>query len=69
MSDYWTERVPEQLITSAPLRAASGSLIAGVISGYMSHVPHNMATMKLLDPSKSYWTHFRQFANRYAAYL
>jgi hypothetical protein len=28
----------------------AGSLVAGVCAGYLSHVPHNMSTMKLLAP-------------------
>lgn len=32
----------------------SGSLAAGVVSGYLSHVPHNMSTYKLLEPHRHY---------------
>lgn len=64
MSDYWTERIPDTMVKSTPVKAAAGSLIAGVISGYFSHVPHNLATMKLMDPTKSYGTLFGEFAKR-----
>ena len=33
---------------------AAGSLTAGVVAGYFSHIPHNMSTYKLLEPHKSY---------------
>ena len=31
-----------------------GSLAAGVACGYLSHIPHNLSTLKLLQPSLSY---------------
>ena len=37
--------------------AAAGSLSAGIACGYLSHVPHNLSTLKLLQPSKSYAQH------------
>lgn len=40
------------------MRNVLGSLMAGVCSGYLSHIPHNLATLKLMEPSKSYWDHF-----------
>ena len=39
------------------MRNALGSITAGVIAGYFSHVPHNLSTMKLLQPNVSYSTH------------
>jgi hypothetical protein len=32
---------------------------AGVLSGYLSHVPHNLSTLKLLRPSESYGILFK----------
>jgi Flp pilus assembly protein TadB len=64
MSDYCSERIPEKMIPSSALRAAGGSLIAGAVSGYFSHVPHNLATMKLMNPSRTYGQLFREFAAR-----
>eukprot|EP00048_Salpingoeca_helianthica_P016958 m.235034 g.235034 ORF g.235034 m.235034 type:complete len:422 (-) comp19867_c0_seq1:138-1403(-) len=64
MSDYWSERIPEKMVPSSALRAAGGSLLAGVVSGYLSHVPHNLATMKLMSPTRSYGQLFREFAAR-----
>lgn len=58
LSDFceerWTSRVESDWIANA-----LGSMTAGMISGYISHVPHNLATMKLLYPDKSYLTHFK----------
>jgi len=57
MSDYWEERIPHSVIESEALRNAAGSMIAGVCSGYLSHIPHNLSTLKLMTPSKTYWQH------------
>jgi len=57
LSDYCEERV-SQTTKNPTIRNAAGSLIAGVLSGYVSHVPHNLSTLKLLNPSKSYLEHF-----------
>ena len=37
---------------------------AGVVSGYLSHVPHNMSTYKLMEPNKSYGQLFRMFVDK-----
>ncbi|KAG9408070.1 hypothetical protein AC1031_021305 [Aphanomyces cochlioides] len=56
LSDYFEERVP--LDESQPiLKNAIGSLFAGVVAGYFSHVPHNLSTLKLMNPQKSYARH------------
>ena len=57
LSDYCEERVPNA-ITNEVLKNAIGSMFAGVISGYVSHVPHNLSTLKLLYPTKTYKEHF-----------
>jgi hypothetical protein len=57
MSDYWEERIPHSLVEAEALRNALGSLVAGVCSGYLSHIPHNLSTLKLMTPSKSYLDH------------
>ncbi|RLN27386.1 hypothetical protein BBJ28_00025288, partial [Nothophytophthora sp. Chile5] len=41
-----------------------GSMVAGVVSGYLSHVPHNLSTMKLMNPQKSYAAHMDDFIRR-----
>eukprot|EP01089_Gocevia_fonbrunei_P020256 TRINITY_DN7494_c0_g1_i1.p1 TRINITY_DN7494_c0_g1~~TRINITY_DN7494_c0_g1_i1.p1 ORF type:complete len:368 (+),score=28.27 TRINITY_DN7494_c0_g1_i1:109-1212(+) len=56
LSDYCEERIP--FITHSVLRNAFGSMIAGCIAGYLSHVPHNLSTLKLMYPNKSYSEHF-----------
>lgn len=38
---------------NAFLRTAAGSMMAGVMAGYLSHIPHNVSTMKLLQVSQS----------------
>jgi len=41
-------------IENAALCNMAASLTAGVVSGYLSHVPHNMSTLKLMKPKESY---------------
>uniref|UniRef100_A0A7S0E1Q6 Cyclic nucleotide-binding domain-containing protein n=1 Tax=Hanusia phi TaxID=3032 RepID=A0A7S0E1Q6_9CRYP len=57
MSDYWEERIPQSIVQSEALRTAFGSMISGVLSGYLSHIPHNLSTLKLMTPSKTYMQH------------
>eukprot|EP00759_Apiculatamorpha_spiralis_P027603 PhF_6_TR30389/c0_g1_i2/m.44550 len=63
LSDFCEDRMT--FIENKAARNAAGSLTAGVCSGYLSHVPHNLSTMKMLDPSKTYMQHFHAFANNY----
>jgi CRP-like cAMP-binding protein len=63
LSDYCEERVPA-VIENPALRNAAGSLSAGVMSGYMSHVVHNMSTLKLMNPNKTYMTHFKEYVKK-----
>lgn len=59
MSDYFEERFG---VTESPaMNNAIGSLAAGVVSGYFSHVPHNLSTMKLMNPQMSYGAHMQNF--------
>lgn len=60
MSDYCAQFFP---CDHPQLQNALGSMMAGVISGYVSHVPHNLSTMKLIDPSKGYRQHFDRFSH------
>ncbi len=39
--------------------------MAGVISGYFSHVVHNMSTLKLMNPHKSYGVHLKEYITKY----
>jgi len=52
LSDYFQERwrYPD----SPMLSSMVGSLMGGVVSGYLSHVPHNISAYKLLEPHRSY---------------
>lgn len=49
---------------NSAVRNAAGSLSAGVICGYLSHVVHNMSTLKLMNPHKSYAVHFSDYVKR-----
>eukprot|EP01065_Artemidia_motanka_P051907 TRINITY_DN9230_c0_g1_i1.p1 TRINITY_DN9230_c0_g1~~TRINITY_DN9230_c0_g1_i1.p1 ORF type:complete len:276 (+),score=93.11 TRINITY_DN9230_c0_g1_i1:83-910(+) len=62
MSEAIEERVPEDKVASPLLRNSIGSLTAGVLAGYFSHVPHNMSALKLHYPQKSYGALFREYA-------
>eukprot|EP00050_Salpingoeca_kvevrii_P017623 m.66818 g.66818 ORF g.66818 m.66818 type:complete len:358 (-) comp7642_c0_seq1:518-1591(-) len=53
MSDHFAG-LAKPLTDSRALQTAAGSIIAGVVSGYLSHVPHNLSTFKLLYPRESY---------------
>lgn len=69
VSDYFEERFrtmsPSLQISSNPLMASmAGSMTAGVIAGYCSHVPHNISTYKLLEPQKSYRELFNKFVSK-----
>ncbi|GAB0497680.1 hypothetical protein MMPV_009017 [Pyropia vietnamensis] len=62
LSDYFEERA--RSVTPSPVAAnLAGSLTAGVIAGYLSHVPHNLSTYKLMEPGKSYAELFRKFVD------
>lgn len=65
MSDYFEERY-RTVIASQPLANSCGSMTAGVVSGYLSHVPHNLSTFKLLNPHKSYRQVFEMFVDKSA---
>lgn len=57
VSDYCQAAVPAQLENKV-VRNVVGSITAGVLAGYVSHVPHNLSTLKLLKPQLSYAQHF-----------
>lgn len=54
LSDYFEERVPEAWVTDAVYRSMAGSAIAAVVSGYLSHFPHNLSFMKMSNPAMTY---------------
>ena len=63
LTDWAEERIPRDVCETKVMRNALGSMTAGVISGYFSHVPHNLSTMKLLQPSVSYSVHVQSLVN------
>ena len=65
LSDFCEERF--DFVESSNMRNALGSMTAGVASGYLSHIPHNMSTLKLMYPSKSYGEVFSMLSKHYDA--
>jgi len=63
LSDYCEERIP-RVVENPYLRNAFGSLSAGVMSGYMSHVVHNLSVLKLMNPNKTYRQHFAEYCKK-----
>jgi len=59
LSDYCEERV--DFISNKFMRNAAASMTAGVIAGYLSHVPHNFSTLKILNPHKTYGELFSEY--------
>ena len=39
-------------------------MISGVLSGYLSHIPHNLSTLKLMTPSKTYMQHLESLVSQ-----
>jgi len=64
MTDYCEERVAPLCNGNVMLANAIGSLLAGIVSGYLSHVPHNMSTLKLLEPQTSYAKLYKRFVDK-----
>lgn len=65
LSDFFEERFLPLVGRDKPLLAnAAGSLAAGVVSGYFSHVPHNLSTFKLLEPDRPYGELYRSFVDK-----
>lgn len=63
LSDYFEERY--RTLDINPVIANSlGSVTAGVAAGYFSHVPHNVSTLKMLHPEKSYKQIFRSLVEK-----
>jgi hypothetical protein len=62
-ADACEQMLPRDLITEKPARSIVGSVIAGIGAGYLSHVPHNLSSLKLLQPSVSYREHFNNLVS------
>jgi len=69
LSDYCEERVPDSIASSKVMRNGIGSVAAGIVAGYLSHVPHNLSTMKLLQPHLSYAAHFQALVKQAEAHV
>lgn len=63
LSDFMEERY-RTFAPNAIVANMAGSLSAGVVAGYLSHVPHNLSTYKLLNPHKSYSELFQLFVDK-----
>lgn len=64
MSDFFEERFEPFFGKNHLMSNALGSMSAGVVSGYLSHVPHNISTYKLLEPRRSYLDLYRMFVDK-----
>lgn len=64
MSDFFEERVGPYTGGDGMMANAVGSLMAGVVAGYLSHVPHNLSTFKLLEPHVGYGQLYQQFVDK-----
>lgn len=63
VSDYFEERY-RSITPNSMVANMAGSLTAGVIAGYLSHVPHNISTYKLMEPDKPYGQLFKMFVDK-----
>jgi len=64
LSDFCEERM--EIVQNQSLRNLGGSMVAGILAGYLSHVPHNLSTLKLLNPKLSYGQHFQSMSTHWA---
>jgi hypothetical protein len=64
LSDYFEERVTPYFPDNGIMANATGSLMAGVVSGYFSHVPHNLSTFKLMEPERPYKELYKMFVDK-----
>jgi len=67
LSDFCEERM--EIFSSQKARNLGGSLVAGLVSGYLSHIPHNLSTLKLLMPNKTYAQHFDALSRPYGRWF
>lgn len=63
LSDYFEERY--YFIGNSNLRNAAGSLSAGVCCGYLTHLVHNLCTLKLMFPNQTYGHHFGTLSQKW----
>lgn len=61
LSDYYEERIPF-FEDQQTMKNLAGSFTAGLVSGYLSHVPHSLSALKLLNPKKTYKELFKSYS-------
>lgn len=64
MADFFTKEYAPRATNNPHLQGALGSISAGIVAGYFSHIPHNLSTMKLFYPNKSYGVLWKEFYMR-----
>eukprot|EP01129_Flabellula_baltica_P001542 TRINITY_DN114_c0_g1_i2.p1 TRINITY_DN114_c0_g1~~TRINITY_DN114_c0_g1_i2.p1 ORF type:complete len:257 (+),score=28.83 TRINITY_DN114_c0_g1_i2:63-833(+) len=52
-SQYFIARF-NNILSSGHAASFAGSIVAGALAGYLSHVPHLFASIKMLSPAKTY---------------
>ncbi len=66
MSNYLAEK--KQLLEIIPdnrfAHKVAGSLMAGMVCGYLSQLPHNLSAMKLMHPNESYKSLYARLVER-----
>eukprot|EP00056_Hartaetosiga_gracilis_P004114 m.71587 g.71587 ORF g.71587 m.71587 type:complete len:318 (+) comp11709_c0_seq1:592-1545(+) len=67
LTDNLEMRLPTEW--SSPIRNAVACVGAGVVAGYLSHIPHNLSTLKLINPSLSYAQHMMALSGHYKLQL
>lgn len=67
LSDHFQRRMPGSLPSG--LQNALGSMSAGVVAAFFSHIPHNLSTLKLMHPHKTYLQHFMEVSKPWEARL
>lgn len=65
LSDYFEERFRSTGLNTIACNTL-GSVTAGVAAGYLSHVPHNISTLKLMHPARSYREIFQSLVDKSA---
>lgn len=64
MSDYFEAQVQPYFPDNTVTANVVGSVMAGSVSGYFSHVPHNLSTFKLMQPERSYGDLYEAFVDK-----
>lgn len=58
-SEYTVKNHTSKLTDNVCLAGVLGNCTAGILSGYISHIPHNLSAMKLFNPRTSYKDHWK----------